>query len=285
LTTEVGGGYFAAMSADGRTVGFVGGSGTPGGPAELFVRDMASGVTTEASVANDGEQANSPVSAASLSADGRFIAFSSWASNLVPGDTNSHGDVFVRDLVSGVTSLVSMALDGGPANGDSGTPAISADGRYVAFESDAGDLVRGDTNESRDVFVLDQLTGKTTRVSVASNGSEGWSPCYPKDMNDNSVALSRDGRVVAFTSDLNRLVRGNENDIPDVFVRDRRSGVTSLVNVASNGGDANGPGSGAIAISAHGRDVAFGSGATNLVPRPRLFNWGVFVRDRLGTRH
>ena len=284
VTTEVGGGYFAAMSADGRKVAFFGGSGTTGGGFELFVRDLVSGVTTAASVAPDGAQANSLVSPASLSANGRFVAFSSYASHLVPGDTNSHEVVFVRDLQSGVTSLVSVALDGGSANGDSGTPAISADGRYVAFESDASDLVRGDTNESRDVFVRDLLTGKTTRVSVSSNGGEGWSPGYPVEMNWNGVAISADGRVVAFVSDLNGLVRRDDNEIPDVFVRDRGSGVTSLVSVASTGVGANGPSLGAIAISGHGRDIAFGSGATNLVSRPKLVNWGVYVRDRLATR-
>jgi Tol biopolymer transport system component len=160
VTTEVGGGDFAAMSADGRKVAFFGGSGTTEGGFELFVRDLVSGVTKAATVAPDGVPANSLVSPASLSADGRFVAFSSYASNLVPGGTNSHEVVFVRDLQSGVTSLLSVALDGGPANGDSGTPAISADGRYVAFESDATDLVRGDTNESRDVFVRDLLIGK-----------------------------------------------------------------------------------------------------------------------------
>jgi Tol biopolymer transport system component len=284
MTTELPGGYFAAISADGRKVAYFGGSG-------LLVRDLVGGATTAASVAADGAHANGGVSGVSLSADGRFVAFSSNASNLVPGDTNSHWDVFVRDLVSGVTSLVSVALDGGPTNGDSGTPTISAHGRYVAFESDASNLVRGDTNESRDVFVHDRLTGKTTRMSVASNGGEGWDPYSSgvphtsiQGMNTNDVAISGDGRFVAYVSGQNSLVRGDENDIPDVFVRDRRSGVTSLVSVASTGAGANGPSLGAIAISGHGRDVAFGSGATNLVSRPKLVNWGVYVRDRLGTR-
>ena len=108
-----------------------------------------------------------------MSADGRYVAFQSDASNLVPGDTNHSTDVFVRDLRSGTTRRVSVATDGTQANGDSFSPAISADGRYVAFVSDASNLVPGDTNHSTDVFVRDLRLGTTQRVSVAADGSQG----------------------------------------------------------------------------------------------------------------
>jgi Tol biopolymer transport system component len=175
-----------------------------------------------------------PVSAVSLSADGRFVAFSSWS----PG---SRANVFVRDLATGVTTLVSVGWNGGPANGNSGTPAISASGRYVAFESDASNLVRGDRNWFRDVFVRDLVTGKTSRVSVTTRGAGGWDPGTGAGlMDDNNVAISADGRFVAFTSDLQDLVRGDANYSSDVFVCDRRSGVTSLISVTRAGGVAAG---------------------------------------------
>jgi hypothetical protein len=118
-------------------------------------------------------------------------------------------------------------------------------------------------------------------VSVASSGSQGWSAGYAVE---DEVAISGDARFVAFVSDLNGLVHGDENDL-DVFVHDRQTGVTSLVSVARTGGSANGASLGPIGISAHGRDIAFGSGAGNLVSRPALTGWGIFVRDRLATRH
>jgi len=293
VTTEVGDGDFSAMSADGRTVAFTGGCTTTNNTPALCLRDMVSGVMSVASLAPDGGQANGVANSScgaspgggfgvSLSADGRFVAFSLCVSNLVPGATSAQWGVFVRDLLSGVTSLVSVAGNGGPANGDSGPPSISASGRYVAFASDATNLVDGDTNQSTDVFVRDRVTGKTTEVSVASSGRQGWSAGYPVD---DEVAISGDGRFVAFVSDLNGLVHGDENDLPDVFVHDRQTGVTSLVSVARTGGNANGASLGPIGISAHGRDVAFGSGAGNLVSRPTLTGWGIFVRDRLAIRH
>jgi hypothetical protein len=261
VTSEVGPGYFAAISADGRTVAFTDMSG-------FEVRNLVSGETTTVT--------NAVPSAVSLSADGRFVAFSSWS----PGPT-SQENVFVRDLTNGVTSLVSVARDRGPTNGNSGTPAISASGRYVAFESDASNLVRGDKDWFRDVFVRDLLAGTTTRVSVASNGAEGWDPgacTLAGSMDDNGVAISADGRFVAFTSCLQDLVQGDENYASDVFVRDRLRGVTSLISVTRNGGTAAGQSEGPLAISPHGRVVAFGSGARNLVAHPKR-GWGVFIRD------
>jgi Tol biopolymer transport system component len=257
VTTDVGAGEFEAISADGGEVALVDDTG-------LEVRDLASGATTTVT--------NESVSAASLSADGRFVAFSAR-----PGGGGQE-DVFVRGLATGATSLVSIARDGGPANGDSGTPSISANGRYVAFESEADNLVRGDRNSYKDVFLRDVLAGKTTRMSGATNGAEGLNPGTPaQPMDENGVAISADGRFVAFASHLQDLVPGDGNHQSDVFVHDRRSGVTSLVSVTRNGGIA-GHSEGPLAISDHGRVVAFGSGAKSLVAHPER-GWGVFVRD------
>jgi archaellum component FlaF (FlaF/FlaG flagellin family) len=136
---------------------------------DVFVRDIVAGTTTRVSVASDGAQANGSCYEPSISADGRYVAFESLASNLVPGDTNAVPgdpwtglDVFVRDTVAGTTTRVSVASDGTEANGDTGEPSISGDGRYVAFESWASNLVPGDTNERYDVFVRGPLFAAAT---------------------------------------------------------------------------------------------------------------------------
>ena len=113
---------------------------------------------TRVSVDSAGNQGNSFSGFPSISADGRFVAFSSGASNLVPGDTNNTGDIFVRDRLTNTTTLVSVDSAGNQANSDSDNPSISADGRFVAFYSDASNIVPGDTNNRDDIFVWDTLT-------------------------------------------------------------------------------------------------------------------------------
>src|SRR5262249_13443691 len=185
---------FPALSADGRVVAFES-LATNLVPRDtnrdwdVFVHDRQTGMTERVSVASDGAQANGPSTWVSLSADGRVVAFRSRASNLVPGDTNGTYDIFVHDRQTGMTERVSVASDGAQANGPSSFLALSADGRVVAFESRANNLVPGDTNGPADVFVHDRQTGVTERVSVASDGTEG-------DNVSRSPALSADGRFV-----------------------------------------------------------------------------------------
>ena len=144
---------------------------------DVFVSDRAAGVTQRVSVSTGGAQAKPGPDpwggsiAGGISANGRYIVFESDARNLVPRDTNHASDVFLHDQGSGVTTRVSVSSNGRQANGPSGSPAISADGRYVAFQSLASNLVRGDTNRISDVFVRDLATGKTSRVSVNSRSS------------------------------------------------------------------------------------------------------------------
>jgi Tol biopolymer transport system component len=268
-----------AISADGRYVAFESSAsslvnGDTNGFTDVFVRDRQTGVTTRVSVTSDGTQGNGSSYAPAISADGRYVAFESSASNLVSGDTNGFGDVFVRDRQTGVTTRVSVASDG--TQGDSGSyaPAVSADGRYVAFASPASNLVSGDTNGFGDVFVHDRQTGVTTRVSVASDGTQGndgpWAP-----------AISADGRYVAFASCASNLVSGDTNGSDDVFVHDRQMGVTTRVSVASDGTQGNDDSIDAPAISADGRYVAFQSFASNLVSGDTNgFYEDVFVHDR-----
>ena len=162
---------------------------------DIYVYDLDTATLTLASVASDGTQGNAPSVGAAISANGRYVAFNSSASNLVPGDTNNLDDVFVRDLVAGTTVRVSVATGGaqvtdGNAQSDM---AISDDGQVVAFRSNSSQLVPGDTNGQWDIFVHDITSGTTTRVSVSSGGAQGLDGSF-------NPILSGDGRWVAFSS-------------------------------------------------------------------------------------
>jgi Tol biopolymer transport system component len=271
-----------SISANGRYVAFqsLAGnlvSGDTNGTEDIFVHDRQTGQTSLVSVASDGTQGNSDSRRPSISADGRFVAFDSMASNLVAGDINGAWDVFVHDRQTGQTSRVSVASDGTQANGEAWLPSISADGRYVGFNSTASNLVSDDTNSSMDVFVHDRQTGQTSRVSVASDRSQAnnysWAP-----------AVSPDGRFVAFSSGASNLVPGDTNDVGDVFVHDRQTGQTSRVSVASDGTEGNSH-SGWPSISADGRTVAFESWASTLVPGDTNNTSDIFVHERSGANH
>jgi Tol biopolymer transport system component len=240
------------------------------------------------SVASDGTQANDPSSDPASSGDGRAVAFDSIATNLVAGDTNAEIDIFVRDRQTAETTRVSVASDGTQTNDLSVLPAINADGRYVAFESEATNLVPGDSNGRRDIFVRDRQTAETTRVSVASDGTQGSSEFGFSQGADASI--SAEGRFVAFQAGFPNLVPGDANtcvslpnlppgECPDIFVHDRQTGQTTRVSVASDGTQANDQ-SFRPAISADGRRVAFTSDAANLVLMDSNRVGDVFVRDR-----
>ncbi len=232
------------------------------------------GTTSRVSVASDGTQANNSSFNASISADGRYVAFQSQASNLVPVDTNGTDDVFVHDRETGQTSRVSLSSDGTEGNDASGFPSISADGRYIAFGSFASNLVPNDTNGAYDVFVHDRETGQTSRVSVASDGTQEEGISWPW-----APSISADARHVAFMSGAVNLVPDDTNDNWDIFVHDRQTGQTSRVSVASDGTQGNNE-SRLPAISADGRYVAFSSSASNLVPGTFEGTNDVFVHDR-----
>ncbi|HUV03597.1 MAG TPA: Ig-like domain-containing protein [Armatimonadota bacterium] len=240
------------------------------------------GVTTRVSVSSSGEQGNDHSwwsSAPAISADGRYVAFSSLASNLVSVDTNRTWDVFVRDTVLGTAEQVSVSTNGAQGNDYSGYYglSISPDGRYVAFNSRASNLVSGDTNGYTDIFVRDRVLGTTERVSLSATGEQA-------NGDSGACSISADGRYVAFSSSASNLVQGDANGTRDVFVRDRLTGQTMRVSVASDGaqsnpgGDSNSPY--CCPISADGRYVAFASRASDLVQGDADGSCDVFVHDR-----
>ena len=241
---------------------------------DVFIRDLSNGTTELVSVNSLGVLGNGDsFSSGPPSADGRYVAFWSYASNLVPGDLNSVADVFVRDRQGGTTERVSLDTAGNAGDGDSYTAAISADGRYVVFESAAANLVPGDTNGAWDVFVRDRLNGTSERVSLDSARMEGNGDSY-------SRWISLDGRYIVFESVATNLVLGDTNGVFDVFVRDRLNGTTERVSIGSGGAQGNNR-SGEPSMSADNRYVAFLSDASNLVPGDTNGVRDVFVRDRL----
>jgi Tol biopolymer transport system component len=239
----------------------------------VFVRDRVAQLTRRVSDGRGGQQANGDRWGPAISADGRFVAFRSGASNLVAGDTRFTDDVFVRDRVAQLTRRISVGPGGQQANGDSWGPAISAHGRFVAFVSNASNLVAGDTNDTRDVFVRDRVAQLTRRISVGPGGQQA---------NGESLdpAISADGRFVAFDSFATNLVAGDTNNAYDVFVRDRVAQLTRRISVGPGGQQANDH-SFTPAISAHGRFVGFVSLASNLVAGDTNQWDDVFVRDRV----
>ncbi|HEV8112360.1 MAG TPA: hypothetical protein VGR31_06260 [Planctomycetota bacterium] len=269
--------YDGWLSADGRFVSFTSLAGNmvpndSNATYDAFVRDRHSGLTERISVGPNGVEGNADSYAAPISADGRYVLFSSFASNLVAGGASGQ-QVYVRDRLSGVTEIISVDSQGNQGNGFSFAASISADGRHVAFASEASNLVPGDGNGNPDVFVRDRMAGTTERVSVDSNGVEAAYTSEP------DAQISADGRYVVFVTDAPNLVVGDTNQKADVFIHDRRAGTTERVSVDSSGvqcdGDCYYP-----RVSADGRFIVFSSWAGNLVSGDSNNMLDVFVRDR-----
>jgi len=239
---------------------------------DVFVHDRQTAETTRVSVSSGGVGGDFHSDYPSISAGGRYVAFLSFATNLVPGDTNGCGDIFLHDRQTAQTERVSVSSGGEQGNSTSEYPSISADGRYVAFDSYASNLVPGDTNGYEDVFVHDHQTAQTTRVSLSSTGEQGNSDSW-------LPSISADGHYVAFTSGASNLVPNDTNWRFDVFVRDCQTDQTDRVSV-STGGEQGNDRSSWPSISADGRYVAFDSDASNLVPGDTNVDEDVLVHDR-----
>jgi Tol biopolymer transport system component len=268
----------AKVSGNGRYVVFRSAAtdlvtGDTNAVADIFLRDRTLGTTERISVSSAGAQADGASANPAITPDGRYVVFSSTATNLVASDTNGLGDIFIRDRTLGTTERVSLTNGGAQATGGaSSLPVVSQDGRYVAFESDATDLVAGDNNAARDVFVRDRTGATTERVSLTNGGAEA---------SGSRPSISSDGRYVTFESASTTIVNGDTNGLTDVFIRDRTGATTERISVTSGGAQATG-GAGSInaKISPNGRYVVFSSTTTDLVNGDTNGAADIFVRDR-----
>lgn len=309
-----------SLTPNGRYVAFstyannlVPGDTNPGW--DVFLRDRRSGTTELISLDSSGVQGNGQSLPGVVSADARFVAFSSYASNLVGGDTNGAEDVFIRDRSTNTTERVSISSTGSQANDSTSLSSITPDGRYVAMVSWATNLVPHDANFTADLFIRDRLTGTTELLRTDSAGgrmsadgryvlwasflSGGPSDLYLADRQNatnelvnvdsselpgNAPAsvssISPDARFISFLGYASNLVANDTNGVEDIFLRDRTLGTTERVSVDSSGGQAN-DGSWGSSVSADGRFVTFSSFASNLVPGDTNGRQDVFLRDRL----
>lgn len=227
-----GGAYQPSWSPDGTRIAFLSSAtnlvvdSSPG--IHLFVKTIGTGAVQRVSTSSIGVPANGVVYDAAWSPDSRSLAFTSLASNLIPGDTNGKRDVFVKTLATGEISRVSTSGSGGQANGDSERPSWSPDGTRIAFESLASDLINGDTNAQRDVFVKTIRSGAVQRISTSSNGSQGNGASQVPDW-------SPDGKHVAFQSQSGNLVSGDTNGTWDLFARDMATGTVKRLSTSASG--------------------------------------------------
>ncbi|MFK8113000.1 MAG: S8 family serine peptidase, partial [Rubripirellula sp.] len=305
-----------SISGDGQFVAFTSNANNlvpvdENNHTDIFVYDRLANSNELANVHNDGSQSNDTSGSASISNDGRYVAFVSRASNLVDNDNNSVLDVFVHDRLNDTTDIVSMRSDGASGNGISRNPSISSDGRYVTFESAASDLVANDNNGTSDIFIHDRVSNTTELVSVRSDGGQG-------NGDSSSPSVSADGRYIAFASFARNLV-DQSYFVTAIFIRDRLEGTTELVSqfgsnsnpvisqdgrfvtfhgfgrvyvydrvqgtsefasVNDSGALGNGQSS-SPSISADGRFVAFSSSASDLVAGDSNGQGDVFIRDLL----
>jgi tricorn protease-like protein len=266
----------AQFSADGRTVVFESYAsnlvnGDSNGANDIFVKNLQSGAIQRVSSDAAGVQGNYGSSNAQFSADGRYVVFESYASNLVAGDSNGATDVFVKDLQSGAIQRVSTDAAGAQGNSSSWNAQFSADARTVVFESGASNLVAGDSNGARDVFVKDLQSGAIQRVSTDAAGAQGNGA-------SSKAQFSADGRTVVFESYASNLVNGDSNGANDIFVKNLQSGAIQRVSSDAAGVQGN-YGSSNAQFSADGRYVVFESYASNLVAGDSNGATDVFVKD------
>jgi Tol biopolymer transport system component len=268
-TISTGGRYIAFSSSASNLV-----AGDTNGRQDVFVRDRLAGTTRRVSVSSAQAEASSDSTQPSISGNGRYVAFSSDASNLVPGDLSGQADIFVRDLHAGTTRRISLGLGGAEAAGSSYSPEISADGKYVAFASTADNLVLGTTNGYIDVFLCELATGTIWQASAG--------PIATSDDNSYSPAISANGRYVTYASRTTNLVAGDTNGLADLFSFDRVTGAIQRLSLGAGGAQANGEsGLSGSAMSADGRYVSFSSDASNLVSGDTNGVSDIFVRDRV----
>jgi PKD repeat protein len=269
--------FSPSISDDGQVVAFYSlasnlVSGDTNRAIDVFIRDIPHGVTQRISVDINGNQANMDSWQPRISANGQYVVFSSNASNLVTGDTNSAQDIFLYDRQGPAMIIISNTVTGLPSNGRSAYAAVSGDGNVVVFESDASNLVPNDNNNETDIFVFDRSQQALTKVSTSIAGGDTDGPSF-------QPAISQDGRFVSFFTYASNLVLPDTNEVEDVFVYDRQTGNIQLLTNTETGSAANSS-SFNPSLSADGRYVALFSFASNLAMPDSNNTDDVFVFDR-----
>ncbi len=265
-----------SISGDGRMVMFQSlatdlVTGDANGQQDVFLKDLTTGATSILSSSSSGVQSNGISSAGTFSASGRYAAFTSAGSNLVTNDTNGVADIFVRDLATGSLIIASSDRNGVLANGASSNAVMSQEGRYVAFNSTATNLVSGDGGTTQDVFVKDLQTGEVRRASVTATGIEGNGA-------SSVTSISADGRFVGFTSSASNLVAQDTNSATDAFVKDMVTGDLIRVSTTSAGAQLS-SGSSWVSLSSDGRKVLFTNSGADVVSGDTNSSDDVFLRD------
>ncbi|MEM6673698.1 MAG: hypothetical protein AAF726_12705 [Planctomycetota bacterium] len=270
----VGPGRPIAVTEDGRFIAFTSSAsnlvpGDTNGATDVFLRDRDLGTTVRCSVGDSGQQGDGNCEMVAVSEDGRFVAYGSRSSNLVPGDSNGTLDVFLWDATTGTSALVSRAPGGSPGNGESTWPSVDGTGGRVVFQSLASDLVASDANNQRDCFVYDVSTGLVDIVSLGPSDEPGTGPSV-------TPTISRDGRFVAFASG-STWDPLDPNGVTDIYVRDLVLRTTELV-----GGQSGGYGLDLAepSISSGGRYVAFHSRSASIPGGSTNGRWSVYRFDR-----
>ncbi|HEC07872.1 MAG TPA: hypothetical protein ENJ12_13530 [Thiolapillus brandeum] len=251
-------------------------AGDNNGVMDVFLHDTQTGVTRRVSVDSHGNEANAYSGSPAISADGRYVAFTSDATNLVPDDTEGHTDIFVHDTQTSTTVRVSVDGTGKGGDGDSYRASLSAQGRYITFDSSASNLVPGDGNGNSDIFLRDLQLNTTVLVSKDASG-------HSVAGSSGNPSISADGKFIAFES-TSRLITADTNDSRDIYLYDVENNINSLVSIDSNGQPSNGDSRNA-SLSADGKHTAFVSVADNLdllVPDTNVM-YDIFVRDRADT--
>lgn len=252
--------YNRSISDDGRYVAFVTEN------SSIYIKDTQTEELQLLSVGSTGIIGENPT----FSSDGRYIAFESTASNIVSGDTNGQSDVFIKDTQTGIIQLVSKSSAGAVGNSGSYNPSISVDGKYITFSSDASNLVNGDTNMDKDIFIKDTQTGEIKLLSESSARVIG-------NYDSSKPSISSDGKYVAFTSGAGNLLI-EDSPYHDIFIKDTQTGAIKLVSASSAGVGGNYD-SYSPSISADGRYVAFESKASNLVSGDTTQTSDIFIKD------
>ena len=272
------------VTADGRFVVFVSAADNlvtndNNGAFDLFVRDRQLGRTILVSVNSAGTRSGNGAShSPTISANGQFVVFESAASNLVTNDNNNAADVFVRDLVAGTTTLVSVNIGGtAPGNSESTAPTLTPDGRYVLFTSRASTLANGDSNNALDLFVRDLVLGTTKLVTRNYQNTASFAGTYV--IWDGNRQISDDGRWVAFHSAAANLVPSDTNAKSDVFARDLQVSTNHAASLNPAGTTLGNGNSQTASMDATGRFVVFQSVASNLSPLDTNANSDVFRRN------